>query len=62
MLERLIGVCIAFLVAAVAVYEAVRLIERVAVPLVIIAAVIGGLVILFWVIVLLRRWYWPNRW
>jgi hypothetical protein len=62
MLDRLTGACMSFLMAAVAVYLAVRLIESVAAALVIIAAVIGGLVILGGVIVLVRRWYWSNRW
>ena len=62
MLDRLTGTCLALLAAAVAVYMAVRLIESVAAALVIIAAVIGGLVIATWVVTLIRRRRWSDRW
>jgi hypothetical protein len=42
MLDRLIGLCVGLLIAAVAVCVAVRLIESVAAALLVIAAVTGG--------------------
>ena len=62
MLDRLTGACLVFLAGAVAVYVAVRLIESVAAALVVIAAVTGGLVIVFWVARLLLRRRWLDRW
>jgi hypothetical protein len=44
-LDRLVGGCLWLLVAAVAVYAAVRLIEAVVKPLLVIAATAGGLVV-----------------
>ena len=62
MLDRLLGFCVAVLAAAVAVYVAVKLIESVAAGLVIIGAVIGGLVIVSWVIRLVWRRGRVDRW
>jgi hypothetical protein len=62
MFDRLTGACMGFLTAAAALYMAVRLIELIAVPLIVIAAVIGGLTGLCWVIVLVYRRYWSSRW
>jgi hypothetical protein len=61
-LDRLAGACLAFLAAAVAVYVAVRLIESVAAALIAIAAVTGSLLIAFWIVAVLRRRHWSNRW
>jgi hypothetical protein len=59
-LDRLAGACLAF--PAVAVYVAVRLIESVAAALIAIAAVTGSLLIAFWIVAVLRRRHWSNRW
>jgi hypothetical protein len=42
---RLAGICFSLLLAAVAIYVAVRLVESVASALIVIAAVIGGITI-----------------
>ena len=62
MLDRLVGICLALLVAAVAIYVAVRLIESIAAELVDIVAVIGGLVIMGFIASLLWRRNRINRW
>lgn len=62
MLDRLVGICLALLVAAVAIYVAVRLIESIAAELVDIGAVVGGLVIVGFVASLLWRRNRMNRW
>ena len=62
MLDRLIGICFALLAAAVAIYVAVRLIESIAVALVSIAAVVGGLVVLGLIVSLVWRRNRMNRW
>ena len=62
MMDRLLGICFALLAAAVAIYVAVRLIESIAVALVGIVAVIGGLIILCVVLNLLWRRHRMNRW
>ena len=61
-MSRLVGICMAILAAAVAIYVAVRLIESIAVALVGIVAVIGGLIILCVVLNLLWRRHRMNRW
>jgi len=61
-LDRLAGACLAFLAGAVAVYVAVRLIESVAAALVVIAAAVGGLLIVSWIAASVRRRRWPSRW
>lgn len=60
-LDRLIGICLGLLVAAAAIFVAVRLLESVAAALVVIAAVIGGLAIAGFVANLLWRGR-ANRW
>ena len=62
MLDRLFGICFAMLAAAVAIYVAVRLIESVAGPLVVIIAVPGGFVLVGFVIRLLWRRQRMDRW
>lgn len=62
MLDRLIGICLALLASAVAIYVAVRLIESIAAALVSIVAVIGGLIILGFITSLLWRRNRMNRW
>lgn len=62
MLDRLIGICLALLASAAAIYVAVRLIESIAAALVSIVAVIGGLVILSFIASLLWRRNRMNRW
>lgn len=62
MADRLLGVCLALLAAAVAIYVAVRLIESVAGALVAIAGAIGGVIILSFVARSLWRWHRNNRW
>ncbi len=62
MLDRLVGICLALLAAAVAIYVAVRLIESIAAELVDIGAVVGGLVIVGFVVSLLWRRNRMNRW
>lgn len=62
MLDRLIGICLALFASAVAIYVAVRLIESIAVALISIVAVIGGLVILSFIASLLWRRNRMNRW
>ena len=61
-LDRLVGLCLALLFAAVAIYVAVRLIESVAAALVVVAAVIGGAAIAGLVTRLLWRHRRMNRW
>ena len=62
MLDRFIGICFTLLVAAVAIYVAVRLIESIATALVGIVAVVGGLVVLGFITSLLWRRNRMNRW
>lgn len=62
MLDRLIGICVTLLAAAVAIYVAVRLIESIAAALVSIVAVVGGLVIMGFIASLLWRRNRMNRW
>lgn len=62
MLDRLFGICFAMLAAAVAVYVAVRLIESVAGPLVVIMAVLGGFVLVGFLVRLLWRRQRMDRW
>ena len=62
MLDRLIGICITLLAAAVAIYVAVRLIESIAPALVSIVAVVCGLVIMGFIASLLWRRNRMNRW
>ena len=62
MLDRLIGICFVLLAAAVAIYVAVRLIESIAVALISIVAVVGGLVVLGLIVSLLWRRNRMNRW
>lgn len=62
MLHRLVGTCSALLAAAVAIYVAVRLIESVAMALVAIVAVIGGLFVLGFAGRLLWRRHRIGRW
>ncbi len=62
MLDRLVGICLALLVAAMAIYVAVRLIESIAAELVDIGAAVGGLIILGSVVSLLWRRNRMNRW
>ncbi len=57
MLDRLFGICFALLAAAVAIYIAVRLIESVAAILVVIMAVLGGSVLVGFVV----RWLWRRQ-
>ncbi len=57
MLDRLFGICFALLAAAVAIYIAVRLIESVAALLVVIMAVLGGSVLVGFVV----RWLWRRQ-
>jgi hypothetical protein len=56
-LDRLIGLCVRLLIAAMAVYAAVRLIESVAAALLVIAAVTGG----GYVVALLGRALWRRH-
>jgi hypothetical protein len=62
MLDRLVGICLALLMAAVAIYVAVRLIESIAAELVDIGAVVGGIVIVGFIASLLWRRNRMNRW
>lgn len=62
MLDRLFGICFAMLAAAVAIYVAVRLIESVVEPLVVIMAVLGGFVLVGFVVRLLWRRQRMDRW
>lgn len=62
MLDRMVGACLTLLVAAVAVYVAVRLIESVFTTLIVIAAVIGGLAIGGAVVRLLWRRHRMDGW
>ncbi len=62
MLDRLVGICLALLAVAVAIYVAVRLIESIAAELVDIVAVVGGLVIMGFIARLLWRRNRINRW
>ena len=62
MLDRLFGICFAMLAAAVAIYVAVRLIESVVGPLVVIVAVLGGFVLVGFVVRLLWRRQRTDRW
>lgn len=62
MLDRLVGACIAFLAAAVAIYMAVKLIESVAATLLVIVAVIGALIIAGFVGRVLWRRHRLDRW
>ena len=62
MLDRLVGICLALLMAAVAIYVAVRLIESIAAQLVDIVAVVGGIVIVGFIASLLWRGNRMNRW
>jgi ABC-type enterochelin transport system permease subunit len=57
-LDRLMGICLSVLAAAVAVYVAVRLIESIAAALLVIVAAVGGLV----VVSLLWRRQRADRW
>jgi hypothetical protein len=60
-LDRLIALCASFLIAAAAIYLAVRLVESVAAALFVIAAVTGG----GYVVALLGRALWrrhASRW
>ena len=62
MLDRLIGICFVLLAAAVAIYVAVRLIESIAVALISIVAVVGGVVVLGFIATLVWRRNRMNRW
>lgn len=62
MLDRLVGICLTLLMAAVAIYVAVRLIESIAAQLVDIVAVVGGIVIVGFIASLLWRGNRMNRW
>ncbi|MGC8465814.1 MAG: hypothetical protein ACP5O0_07765 [Acidimicrobiales bacterium] len=62
MVDRLVGICFTLLVAAVAIYVAVRLVESIAAALVSIVAVVGGLVVLGFVISLMWRRNRMNHW
>jgi hypothetical protein len=62
MLDRLMGVCLTVLAAAMAIYVAVRLVESVAAALVIIVAAIGGTVLVGFVVAICWRRYRPDRW
>ena len=62
MVDRLLGVCLVLLAAALAIYVAVRLIESVAAALVAIAAGLGGVLIVGFAARLLWRWHRINRW
>jgi hypothetical protein len=62
MLDRLMGICLTVLAAAVAIYVAVKLIESVAAALITIVAVIGGLVILVGIGKLAWQRHRMNRW
>ena len=62
MLDRLVGICFALLAAAVAIYVAVRLIESIAAALISIVAVVGGLVVLGFIVSLVWRRNRINRW
>ena len=62
MLDRLIGICVTLLAAAVAIYVAVRLIESITAALVGIVAVVGGLVVLGFIASLAWRRNRMNRW
>lgn len=62
MLDRLVGICFALLAAAVAIYVAVRLIETIAAALISIVAVVGGLVVLGFIVSLVWRRNRMNRW
>ena len=61
-MSRLVGICMAILAAAVAIYVAVRLIESIAAALLSIVAVIGGLIILGFILKLLWWRHRMNRW
>ena len=62
MLNRLVGICFGVLAAVASIYVAVRLIESVAVTLIVIVAAIGGLIIGGFVIRVLWRRHHMNRW
>lgn len=62
MLNRLVGASLTLLLAAVAVYVAVRLLESVFTTLIVIAAVVGGLVIGGAVLRLLWRRHRMDSW
>lgn len=62
MLDRLLGAAVSVLMVATAIHVAIRLIESVAVTLVIIVAAIGGLIILGLIARLLIRLTRANRW
>ena len=62
MLDRLLGICFTLLVAAVAIYVAVRLVESVAAALMVIVAVAGGLVVVSFVLHLLWQRNRASRW
>jgi hypothetical protein len=57
-IERIIGVCLTLLAAAVAIYIAVRLIESIASTLIIMVAAGGALAVLSW----LWRRHQGSRW
>lgn len=62
MLDRLLGICFTLLVAAVAIYVAVRLVESVAAALMAIVAVAGGLVFVGFVLHLIWQRSRASRW
>jgi hypothetical protein len=62
MLDRLMGICLTVLAAAVAIYVAVKLIESVAAALIAFVAVTGGLVIVVGVANALWHRHRMNRW
>ena len=62
MINKLVKVCVMLLLAATAIYVAVRLIESVTAALVIIAAVAGGLIVAGLVARILWRVRQMNRW
>lgn len=62
MMNKLLEVCVMLLLAATAIYVAVRLIESVTAALVIIAAVAGGLIVAGLAVRILWRFRQMNRW
>lgn len=57
-IARLVSACLGLLGAAIAVNVAIHLIESIAVPLIVLVIVIGGLVALA---ISGRQWWWRHR-